>query len=491
MATSDSSKLTDAMTKYLLQDAGLYSDLPYAGDGAYWLYGAGLVPEELVETLEKPLKDEEDISSGKDGETGVSYFYENQQGSSVNYSNSMDGVEVNLAEGWGRGGLAEGDTYSGVVNVIGSVLDDRLHGNDQDNALIGLHGNDRLFGGKGNDYLDGGAGEDVLSGGEDDDRLFGGRDFDQLIGGSGEDQLYGGDAMDFLWGGEDDDRIFGGDGDDRLFGESGRDYLNGGAGDDWALYDRSAGAVHVDLQNGTAFRGDAAGDTLVSIENIAGSQWNDVLTGDAAANVLFGDGGSDQLSGGAGGDRLVGGAGADGLDGGTEFDIADYQTSSGAVEIDLALNIARGGDAEGDTLTSIEGLIGSWRDDRLLGDAADNQLDGSVGNDVIAGRGGDDVLTGGHGMDIFIFVHQDNAERDIITDFEVGIDKIDLSDTEFDLDCCDPANETAWQDMFESGDGDYMEQVGNDVVIHSSDTDTITLQNVQMSDLTQNDFIFA
>ena len=41
-----------------------------------------------------------------------------------------------------------------------------------------------------------------------------------------------------------------------------------------------------------------------------------------------------------------------------------------------------------------------------------------------------------------------------------------------------------------SGDGDFMEQVGNNVVIHTTTEDRITLLNVQMSSLTQADFLF-
>jgi serralysin len=75
--------------------------------------------------------------------------------------------------------------------------------------------------------------------------------------------------------------------------------------------------------------GEAAGDRLVSIEGLFGSNYADTLYGDAFANIIAGAGGNDvilgmagndSLSGGNGNDRLVGGAGIDTLTGGAGTD---------------------------------------------------------------------------------------------------------------------------------------------------------------------------
>src|SRR5262249_16590479 len=99
-------------------------------------------------------------------------------------------------------------------------------------------------------------------------------------------------------------------------------------------------------------------------------------------------------------DMLGGGPGADYLDGGAGNDTAQYvYSSNGGVHVDLANHIATGGDAEGDTLVSIENLMGSWSADTLQGDDGANSLAGGGGDDHLEGRGGNDALDGGSGND--------------------------------------------------------------------------------------------
>ena len=70
-------------------------------------------------------------------------------------------------------------------------------------------------------------------------------------------------------------------------------------------------------------------------------------------------------------------------------------------------------------------LKGRAGDDRLLGGDGNDRLDGGGGADRLTDGHGNDVLIGGEGADIFVFVADGNADR--IEDFEVGRDKIDLS----------------------------------------------------------------
>lgn len=179
-------------------------------------------------------------------------------------------------------------------------------------------------------------------------------------------------------------------------GDGGRDNLDGGAGIDTADYSDKLSAIQVKLSGATASTvlvGGVAEDTIVNIENIMGSSFNDTLAGDAGANAL---------SGGAGDDMLRGGAGADILDGGAGIDTADYSDSIGSVVTilngALATKVTVGGVIE-DTLLNIENLIGGSFNDTLTGDAGANTLTGNAGNDTLRGGGGADYLDGGAGVD--------------------------------------------------------------------------------------------
>ena len=152
-----------------------------------------------------------------------------------------------------------------------------------------------------------------------------------------------------------------------------------------------------------------ARDTI--IENFVAGSGDDLVAGNAVANYLsgrdgddklWGSGGNDTLNGDGGDDKLYGGAGADTLNGGAGADHAYYTGSSVGVLVRLhAAHAVKYGEAEGDTLTGIEHIVGSNHNDVLAGDGEDNLLDGGDGDDVLYGgpAGGDDMMYGGNGDD--------------------------------------------------------------------------------------------
>ena len=378
----------------------------------------------------------------------------------ASYERSKTGVEVDLRNGNGKYGDADGDTLANIERLTGSVFDDVMAGDDGHNYLAGLDGNDELYGFYGNDTLDGGPGDDRLHGSPGDDTLYGGPGHDHLYGEPGNDTLDGGAGHDRLDGGDGDDTLDGGPDNDTLDGGNGDDTLDGGDGTDTASYQRSETGVEVDLRNGHGKYGHADGDTLTGIENLSGSAFDDTLTGDDNDNILEGGSGADTLDGGPGDDQLdgdngndtlyggdgddilLGWAGADTLDGGDGTDTASYWRSETGVEVDLGSGHGKYGHADGDTLTSVENLTGSAFDDTLTGDDNDNVLTGGSGNDILEGGPGDDWMEGGPGADTFVFGpgHGD----DTVFFFGFGADKIDL--TGFDIENIEDVSMTTGDD---------------------------------------------
>jgi len=173
-------------------------------------------------------------------------------------------------------------------------------------TIIGTEGEDAP--------LNGTPGDDVIVGLGHDDQIFGYGGNDRICGGDGWDGINGGDGNDILAGGAKADGLDGGDGDDRLVGNSGRDGFDGGAGADsfdggrgidGAVYTEVPNAIDVDLAAGTA-TGDGT-DTLVDMENILGSRFNDELAGNAVRNYIDGYLGDDVIRGREGDDQLDGG----------------------------------------------------------------------------------------------------------------------------------------------------------------------------------------
>ena len=379
-----------------------------------------------------------------------------------------------------------------IERAVGGSGDDQLVGNAASNVFWGRDGNDTIsggdgidvaFGGAGADAIDGGNGEDFIrftdatsrvifnlqdgigtlgeaagdtyvniehmSGSAFDDQLSGNAGHNQIFGGAGDDTTRGFGTNDFLLGEGGNDIVEGGTDNDVLRGGTGADILNGGTGSDWAQYLTATSAISANLLLGIGLIGEAAGDTFISIENLAGSAFADHLIGDDGRNIFLGGNGADTIEGnggndmlrgeagadillaGLGDDTLIGAAGADQLDGGGGRDWADYSESSAAVDVSLTRGTGIGGDAEGDTLVAIEWLLGSAFDDVIAGDSGMNILRGGNGADRIQGGANEDYLTGNSGADTFIFELGHGIDR--VFDFEIGIDFLEFQGNAIDF----------------------------------------------------------
>ena len=315
-------------------------------------------------------------------------------------------------------------------------------GTDGNDVITGSAGDDFLIGLDGNDILIGGAGADTLDGDNGDDLGVRGNDtasyvtatagvFASLANPSGNTGDAAGDTyinIENLTGSNFDDRLEGlgnnnvldgGAGNDILVGGAGADTLIGGSGIDTASYATATAGLTASLANPSSNTGDAAGDTYNGVENLTGTTFTDTLSGDAGNNVLDGGTGNDILIGNDGNDTLIGGVGADTLIGGVGSDTASYAASTAAVNVNLATGIGSGGDAAGDSYSSIENLTGSGFADTLTGDANVNVLVGGAGNDVLNGGAGADTLIGGTGNDTYIV---DNPLDVIVENANEGVD---------------------------------------------------------------------
>jgi Ca2+-binding RTX toxin-like protein len=384
-------------------------------------------------------------------------FFDVFDNDSVSYGQSTAGIFVDLTKNpqLSSNGFAFGDTLNNIYEITGSPFDDVIRGTNEiaatsGHTIINNPGDNVLSGGTGNDVLEGRGGADVLNGGSGSDiasyesspaavtvTL---QDVDPLTGNVTQAAVAkGGDAtgdtlvsIEGLVGSRFNDHLTGNSQNNTLAGGQGSDILNGEGGTDTAdysqdhLYDGGDGvdevSVHLGL-NGASGTGDefigtfdihtltvtfnkVSTDTLISIENVTGTDGNDEIVGNEQNNQLDGRGGNDVLDGGLGNDLLIGGSGSD---------TASYASHNGLPvlageqdNISLGLNGADGTYTrshiasflplrivtdETDTLRGIENITGSDHNETITGNEQNNVLDGGFGNDTLVGGGGNDTAS--------------------------------------------------------------------------------------------------
>ena len=357
--------------------------------------------------------------------------------------------------------------------------EDRFHGTEDAETLIGVGGNDMLSGGSGSDRLIGGKGDDELFGGEHGDTYV----FDR---GDGRDVIYddgynGSDRIEFGAGISAEDVIVTqtSDGADLLLSIAGTtDELLIEAGN------RSAGRFAIEevmFEDGTVW-------SLADLRErtMQATAGEDRFHGTEDAETLIGVGGNDMLSGGSGSDRLIGGKGDDELFGGEhgdtyvfdrgdgrdviyddgyngsdriEFgagisaeDVIVTQTSDGA---DLLLSIAgttdellieAGNRSAGrfaiEEVVFEDGTVWSLADLKLLAAGTiidgeiqpvtmgDDAVTGSRTDDIIRGMRGSDALRGGSGSDTYMFRRGDGHDTIYDPNDPTATDVLVLEDIE-------------------------------------------------------------
>lgn len=237
--------------------------------------------------------------------------------------------------------------------------------------------------------------------------------FDGAGGSEFDDVLAGTNTSNFLEGGPGNDQISSG-GNDASFDSPetlestdfiapdffapydpeaprGDDTVTGGAGVTVLLYDGSVTGMDVNLAAGRA-TGEGT-DTLIEVQGVVGSWWDDKFTGDNDANGFAALSGDNTINGGAGEDVLVYFDAVSGV-------IANLTTGAASGTFHAHNEQDEEAPLPGtDTFTAMEDIFGSEFADVFSGDADGNEVFGLAGDDQLSGAGGNDLLDGGDGTD--------------------------------------------------------------------------------------------
>ena len=345
--------------------------------------------------------------------------------------------------------------------IIGGDGNDTLTGGGGADDLQGGNGSDTLLGNAGNDKLSGGAGDDGLRGGDGDDTLIGGTGTDYVefesgpvsadlavlapaVNATGEgndvmseiENLAGapssadtlkGDAgpnvlsgarpglldigNDTLVGRAGNDFLVGGGGNDILNGGTGNDTINGGPDNDTLSFADSKTGMEIDLTLCTATDnnvplGDGT-DTLIlatgvcTLENVLGSDFDDIVTDGPVDNVFNGGLGNDTYRMGTvrgGNDTFNGGDNLAFVPFASNGDVVIYSQRPSGVSVSLGGGADDGEAGEFDNIgLDVESVVGTIFADTLTGIGnADNAFFpnpvGDAGNDNIQGGPGTDAV---------------------------------------------------------------------------------------------------
>ena len=284
------------------------------------------------------------------------------------YGNDSKGVIVDLQAGTASGKTvydATSDVLTGeesrtisdhlsdIEYVVGSKFDDTIRGDANANKLSGGEGNDTLEGRDGRDWLEGGAGNDWLIGSTDDYMIDGGDNTDTA------------------------------------------DFSNNSNGLIITLNDSANGS----LGN---IGGSSATTIIKNVENVAGTQYKDSISGDTADNLLIGGYDHSATAVTANDDTITGGSGADTI-------VGDMMIDTSTSTILYAGNDVLGGGSDNDTiygdsapiLSNTEVEVAADQSVEYIRNTDDDSTLATIygGNDTLKGGGGDDYLNGGSGWD--------------------------------------------------------------------------------------------
>ena len=236
-------------------------------------------------------------------------------------------------------------------------------------------------------------------------------DFDDIS--PNNDSVDGGAGDDNLSFGAGDDSYQGGEGDDYIFDSLGSNTIDGGAGDyDQVAYWRAKAGVTVDLNAGTATKGDGSVDTITNVEMVRGSMFADSI------QLADGDGPS-RARGLDGNDTLMGGSGDNDR---VSYDRDAQYGGNAGVTVDLQAGTATDGFGATDMLSGFEEVQGTEFADSLTAADSGSDLRAGGGDDTVVSGAGDDTMVLGAGADVVRY----SGGLDWVEDFDVSEDTLEF-----------------------------------------------------------------
>lgn len=306
-------------------------------------------------------------------------------------------------------GLTHGGAGDDLIAMQWSYYDGRVYGDDGADTIIAAESSNTIAGGAGADSLTGSSGDDVL------------------YSADYAASAYSSDAADDM--GLEHDRVSAGNGNDILAIGFGDD-VDGGAGTDTLRYSFGGLTYGVTFNTAGIAGGGAytiGGGVIQNVESLVhlrGTDYADnlnlatqnaLLTVNAGGgdDVITSNSSSASVLGGDGDDRLVSGPAGDYFDGGAGRDTIDYSGVSSAVTVSLKTGAGVGGDS----LVSVEGVIGTAFNDTLVGAGNGSSLSGGAGSDRFE-VGSKDSASLGTGADL-VYVssgtHSASTEANLVT----------------------------------------------------------------------------
>lgn len=335
-----------------------------------------------------PLSDPS--SSTPESKTGTSAADHIQSGSGADTVSAGAGDDVVM-------------THEGADSVDGGDGNDFIQSDDLDDTVGGA---DTVSGGNGDDFVQTGAGNDSVNAGSGRDIVEAGSGADVARGYAGNDWLAGEAGVDSLYGGNDADTLNGGAGADYLYGEAGADQFV--ISDlSHSLYTSAAYDRIADFENGIDVIDLQAFDfhTVTTKSTTSAGELRAYLNSGGTFTYVRSD--QSDFFFGIAGNHLA------------SLDDSDFLFGGSAPTFVYGATAA-------DSLSALS--VGQ----ALYGLAGNDTLVGGAGDDLLNGGGGVDQLTGGAGADLFRFSAQTHSfttgsQYDRITDFEDGVDAIDLT----------------------------------------------------------------